>query len=91
MQLSVPLAVKRLTYTTSILLLSLSLINLTGCSKDDEQEVVQQPQPNVPGNPAPPTPDPLTPATHEVGPDKPFKTLQEVASKLKPGDIVDVF
>lgn len=64
-----------------------------GCSKDDAEPTVPTSPPvvNPPViDPPPPVIPPSTPPTHLVGPTRTFKTLQDVASQLKPGDIVDV-
>jgi Right handed beta helix region len=58
----------------------LSLL-FVSCSKDDAESTTPV---------TPPFDGPSAPATHFVGPTRTFKTLQEVADQLKPGDIVDV-
>ncbi|MCU0681706.1 MAG: hypothetical protein MUF34_05530 [Polyangiaceae bacterium] len=39
----------------------------------------------------PPAPSPAVLANYQVGPGKPYADLQALASKLKPGDVVDVY
>ena len=58
-----------------------SLLFFASCSDDSPSEVALQPDPVV--NPEPE-------ATHRVGPSHPIKKLQDVASQLKPGDVVEV-
>lgn len=65
-----------------LLFLGVGMLIFLGCSKDDAEP--------TPSTPPVTNPPPSTPATHLVGPGRTFKTLQEVATQLRPGDIVDV-
>jgi hypothetical protein len=66
-----------------------------GCSEDDSAKVEPPPpatpgQPNTPGQPTTPQQPSNPPATHFVGPSHAIKKLQDIASQLAAGNVVEV-
>lgn len=75
-------------YILSIVII-LSVLIFPSCSDDESTEA--QPEPPAPQQPVPSPPNtPQPDATHFVGPSHTAKKLQDVASQLKPGDVVEV-